>query len=241
MTSLAIDTRLLEDFMHGFYGYGNYQAGYWFIGMEEGGGNTFEEIARRLAIWERLGRNELEDVAEYHFQIGMPHFFRDPVKLQSTWNKLIRILLSAEGRPTDTEAVRQYQKNHLGRNGGESCLLELLPLPSPSTHNWLYDQLSGLPMLRSRQSYQNTMIPRRISQIRARIAQHRPQAVVFYGSGYLTHWQRIVPVALQEDPRWGFWTARCSGTVYAVTKHPVATGVTNEYFHTVGKRIANLL
>jgi hypothetical protein len=41
---------LLQDFMSSFYGYGNFQGAYWFIGMEEGGGDSFEEVSRRLAI-----------------------------------------------------------------------------------------------------------------------------------------------------------------------------------------------
>lgn len=36
--------------MHHFYGYGNYQADYWFVGMEEGGGDTFDKVSKRLAV-----------------------------------------------------------------------------------------------------------------------------------------------------------------------------------------------
>ena len=102
---------LLETFIHNFYGYGNYQANYWFIGMEEGGGNSIEEINRRLNSWNNRGKFELEDVAEYHFAIGIPEHFRDPAKLQPTWNKLIRTLLSAQGQPGSTDDVREYQKS----------------------------------------------------------------------------------------------------------------------------------
>ncbi len=34
-----LDDHLLQDFIDGFYGYGNYNAPYWFVGME-GGGET---------------------------------------------------------------------------------------------------------------------------------------------------------------------------------------------------------
>jgi hypothetical protein len=54
----------LDDFAHRFYGYGNYGGPFWFVGMEEGGGDSSEEIARRLSAWAARGRCELEDAAE---------------------------------------------------------------------------------------------------------------------------------------------------------------------------------
>ena len=38
------DDQVLDEFAHQFYGYGNYDGRYWFIGMEEGGGNSFAEV-----------------------------------------------------------------------------------------------------------------------------------------------------------------------------------------------------
>lgn len=70
------DDVLLEDFMDRFYGYGNYQGDYWFIGMEEGGGSSFEDIDKRLKTWKKRGRRELEDVAEYHIEMGITSLFR---------------------------------------------------------------------------------------------------------------------------------------------------------------------
>ncbi|MFL7892770.1 MAG: hypothetical protein AB8I56_11970, partial [Anaerolineales bacterium] len=61
---------LLEDFINRFFGYGNFKGKYWFIGMEEGGGNSLEEINRRLDAWDMRGRREVEDVADYHRAFG---------------------------------------------------------------------------------------------------------------------------------------------------------------------------
>jgi len=112
------DDHLLNEFAHGFYGYGNYSGDFWFIGTEEGGGNSFAEIAKRLSIWAKRGKREIEDVAEYHVEIGMTHFFNDSPKLQPTWNKLIRILLSHDNQVPTTEQVREYQRTVLGRSNG---------------------------------------------------------------------------------------------------------------------------
>src|SRR5438093_6988758 len=95
--SLSLDDERLEAFANHFYGYRSYTGKYWFVGMEEGGGDSFEEVEKRLAIWEQRGGCELEDVAEYHIALGITHPFSTTAKLQPTWSKLIRVLLSAKG------------------------------------------------------------------------------------------------------------------------------------------------
>jgi len=57
--------------MHHFYGYGKYQADYWFVGMEEGGDDTFEEVSQCLAVWGSRGHQEEEDVAAYHLALAL--------------------------------------------------------------------------------------------------------------------------------------------------------------------------
>jgi hypothetical protein len=59
---------LLNDYMKVFYGYGSWKAKYWFVGIEEGGGKTFEEVTRRLDTWDRRGRRDIEDIREFHGQ-----------------------------------------------------------------------------------------------------------------------------------------------------------------------------
>lgn len=63
------DDQLLDAFAHTFYGYGNYNGGYWFIGIEERG-NSFQDVENRLSVWNSRGRPELEDVALFHKDIG---------------------------------------------------------------------------------------------------------------------------------------------------------------------------
>jgi hypothetical protein len=183
------DDKLLAAFAHTFYGYGNYKGAYWFIGMEERG-DSFQDVATRLFVWDRHGRPELEDVALFHNEIGHGYLFEKRPKLSKTWNKLIRILLSAEGRllsdkedEARTERVREYQRTSLGRKQGQSCMIELLPLPSPSTkdEDWMYVEHSALDYCANRKVYKAHFMPLRANHIKERIAQYRPQVVVFYG------------------------------------------------------------
>jgi hypothetical protein len=199
------DDELLAAFMHAFYGYGSYQGDYWFVGMEEGGGMSFDEIESRLRIWDELGRRELMDMADFHRRLGMPSFFTAPAKLKPTWKRLVRIVLTAAGRKATLNAVRAYQAQRLGRAEGNTCLLELLPLPSPSTRDWLYARYSALRALRAWAVYRQSTGPGRIANLRRRIEAYRPKAVVFYGMGYAAYWKEIANIAFRRYEPTGFF------------------------------------
>jgi hypothetical protein len=232
-----LDDHLLQDFIDGFYGYGNYNAPYWFVGMEEGGGNSVEEINSRLQAWRTRGRREIEDVADYHRAFGISRYWEKRPPLEATWNKIIRIYLASKGAQPTTDDVRFYQRDHLGREGGDTCLLELLPLPSPSTSHWLYADASSIPALASRQAYRDWLIPMRIKRLQERIWKYRPSFIIFYGKTYLEYWQAIVGAPLLHIETLNIDRAEVDGTLFVVTNHPVATGVTNEYFHSIGKML----
>lgn len=92
MTTEAFDDVLLQDYMHGFYGYGHYSAPYWFIGMEEGSSGKPAEISTRLHQWDIRSRAELEDLVDYSQVIGMEGLVGSRAKILPTWAGLIKIL-----------------------------------------------------------------------------------------------------------------------------------------------------
>jgi hypothetical protein len=231
------DDVLLNEFMRGFYGYGNFGGDYWFIGMEEGGGNSFADVHNRLRAWAKRGKRELEDVAEYHAEIGVTHLFGNKPKLQKTWNKLIRAYLSSQNQVPTTEQVREYQGNFFGRTNGDTCLLELLPLPSPSTNDWLYAQHSRLSCLANRRLYKKFCVEMRIANLRERVKRYQPKIIVFYGLSYLSEWEAIAKEVFLSAPN-GLWISHNSSTCFVVTRHPADWGVTNEYFRQIGSVIS---
>lgn len=235
----ALDDNLLETFINGFYGYGNLNAPHWFIGMEEGGGDNPDEIRQRLTIWRGRGGNVIEDLAEYHRAIGVTRFFELGAKLQRTWSKLIRVLHVLEGKPVLVDALRHSQREAFGRHGGTSCLAELLPLPSPSTNRWLYSQYSTLEYLKDRETYRQTVLPGRVAKLSEMIGQYQPRTVLFYGVGYLEYWRAISGRDFTEVMIGAVkvWLGRSRDTLYAVTPHPTARGITNAYFDRVGELI----
>jgi hypothetical protein len=242
-----LDDDLLSDFMDKFYGYGNYSGRYWFIGMEEGGGKNAQEIQRRLNAWEKRGERELEDLREFHFAADLPANFSEPVKSQTTWNKLIRLVLSAEKQALTLDAVKRYQSEQLARTNSDTCLLELIPLPLPSTSeesrsdaNWFYGKFSQLPQLRSYTTYYQRYALSRAKHLQQRIAEYKPSIVVFYGFGYLEWWQTIAVHSLRnmQSGEGRYFINEDYETSYVVVSHPAAKGVTNEYFHRIGELLS---
>ena len=142
---MSLNDTLLQDFMTTFYGSGNYSGDYWFVGMEEGGGNDLLQVTNRLNAWIELGKTELVDINQFHVKINPHQYFRDPVKLQRTWMQQARIVLASKGLPSSILDVKAYQRDMLGRKTKETGLLELLPLPSPSTKVWNYALWSVFP------------------------------------------------------------------------------------------------
>lgn len=234
---LNLDDNLLQRFMSTFYGSGNYSGEYWFIGMEEGGGNDLDKVTKRLDAWVKLGGTELVDIYQFHGEIGFPKCFKDPVTLQRTWMQQARIVLASKGLPSAKPDVKVYQRDFIGRKTGETCLVELLPLPSRSLNHWDYNLWSGLPLLKDRKTYRDYCVPWRAEHIRTRIEEYKPKVVVFMGQGYLKYWNTIAGQKSSFTDKGGFWAANSEGTKFIITKHPAAFGVTNAYFETIGNFI----
>lgn len=237
----SLSDPLLLSFMQTFYGYGAWSAPWWFVGMEEGGGTTVGELNRRLNVWERRGRCDLEDLAEYHQEIGVAHYFGARPKLQRTWSSLIRAMLCARGLAPSREEVRRYQAEELGRHSAESCLIELSPLPSPNVSKWIYSRASNLPELASRQKYFSAFAPRRSARLRELVDRYRPKIVLFYGSSYEKWWREVAGIELSVDDRLRVSSGHRSGTYFVVADHPAARGLRSGYFDAVGHYCAQRL
>lgn len=89
--------------------------------------------------------------------------------------------------------------------------------------------------------YEQYCLNKRINHIAQRIKEHQPKAVVFYGKLYEYYWRKITEQITDVEftsTSEGFLISRNSQTVFAIAKHPVAFGATNEYFHSIGRAIA---
>lgn len=238
-----IDQELITDFASSFYGYGNLDAALWFIGMEEGGGATLENVQSRLTVWDRCGRPSVTDVAEMHFAIGEARLFQPGAPTQPTWRGLIRLTLAAQNLPSSIEDIRAYQISRFARSDGDVASLELLPLPSPSLKTWNYPRWCSLPSLATRDTYIEDFLPLRVKKLKSLIASKKPKFVVFYGASYHSYWEEISQVKLTGEafPKTGINGA----TRFFVMPHPSARarnggkGNVSDIFQTTGGSISS--
>ncbi len=247
MDTSPISKQLLTGFMENFFGYGNLNSPYWFIGKEEGGGKELEENFRRIQTWKDLGRTSTVDMIEYHQKLGFTE--RQLSSIQPTWTKLAQILLELNEKPSEgKEDRRSYQRNLMGRINSNHCLLELMPMASRSTSLWLWkDVFEKYFNFADRNRYFAEISPNRRESLTRLIKQYKPNLVVFYSSqsDYIEQWNAISGVS-----NWN-WEVMCDhfkfgwqefeGTLFIITPHPTSHGLTNNDFPTVGKFIRSKL
>ena len=216
-----------------WFGYGRWDAPYWFIGKEPGGSDD----AENYEAWDRLGANALIDCREHDLEYRGPdsgkwHVAKPgrSVPLQPTWRPLIALLLSYCGDASyDIERIRGYQVNHWGRLDGVTCVVELSAVAAPTTT--------------TTDSMRLKFLDERIETLKEKNHTARPAFVLFYGSGfdpvyrqpYLDYWQRLAGVNLSKgDPK------AVDQTIFCYTDHPTAYGTTNAYWFKLGKTMAQM-
>jgi hypothetical protein len=239
---------LLEAYIWGFYGYGEWNAKYWFIGTEEGMRKLKDpekmkkKIDRRLQAWNELRRKDVQDRVAFNKAISPNKNYGENAPLIPAYNKIIHAILGIKEKPHKRAEVRIYQNKKLARENGESSLLELLPLPNPNLHTWLYSDYSRLlSFLETRDTYEEHVIPKRVVYLKAKIEQYRPQAVVFYGKRNWKDFRQIAGVRFKSTKSKGVKIGTDDKTVFILTKAPVAFGTKNKEFYEMGQLIASSL
>jgi len=240
---LQLDPELLDAFAKQFYGYGNPHAPNWLVSMEERGGQNIHEINARLAAWDHFERRQICDVAKFHqlANVGVQYFTEHP-PLQRTWYRMIRSILSSQGIEPNTEVARLYQRDRLGRELDETCLVPLRPLPVLSIKQWPYPGWTDLPQYQSRILYEQHVMGQRIQTIVALLEAGAPQNLIFLGSGNHDYVEQIIQAhhaygePLQQH-EFGFWFTNLGQIQVVACDHPNARGQTNAYFDAVGHQL----
>lgn len=218
---------LIRERIKNFWGYGNLNGPYWFVGMEEG---YSEENETLLDRFKATSYHQTCDIYD-HLKIdhGHVYWFEEGAPIQPTWRRLVEMLIYSEtGKHPDKEDIRRFQIEHLGRIKSNHALLELMPLPSKSISekHWLYAD-SGVEGLSSRKEYLETHKDERIEGLQALIEEHKPKYVICYSLSYQEDWQKLTDAPFIEvNPR-RLYLARDGKTTIAITPHSVAKGLSN--------------
>ena len=251
----ALTHALLRDYADAFHTYGELSNPVWFLGLEEGGGETLDEARRRILRWDASGRENTwsltsPDLAEAHRDSPFLRRTGKPAKLQTTWSNQLRVLLGMGREPSSNDRVRYLQTSAHGQLRGPTCLMELFPLPCPNAGAWVYGDVphdpatDGPNVFATKRAYREHYLSRRLDAIAALVEKHRPAALV------CTSWTHRGPIlALLDDeevPDLGLPDARREArigrlhdTVVAVCSHPAdrVPGPRNAFYHALGGAI----
>jgi hypothetical protein len=213
---------LLRNFAEKFFGYGNLEAPYWFVGYEEGflpgtpRRGRLEQAITRAEAWSQLGNRNVLDIKEYHDEVAKKikcfnqWFRQDHPPIQQTWRGLIYLVLKLEKDLCLTRAgsdalrrrkrVREFQRDCWGRKNGDrsACLLEMYGLPNPNQKekDWLYNCLGG-----SREEVSEKFRPIRHEWFQEKLKSYSPKLIIFYKNDSMSvcQWSRVC-----EIPKWEF-------------------------------------
>jgi len=210
------------------FGYGCWNAPYWFIGQEQGMAHEENDDLRlRIEAWRYFGSRELDDACAFHLHIGETRWCGEHAKPQPTWKKLIRTLLTFLGERVDPASVLAYQKHNWGRQPGETCVIEISGLAG-----------NNLDVERDRESYQTE----RIKDIRDRMIRYAPKFIVMYGTSDRAPWRAIAEGAevIPEDTLpITIW--KRENTILLMTPAPASrAGNWNIYWERLGVRLRSL-
>jgi len=240
---------VLVSYSEQFRTQGNLAGKHWFLGIEEGGCATEAEVDATLSRWDNAGQPQ-------HVSLNDPGKGKSDSKwfdldrrggpaIQKTWGAQIRVLLSMQGLPDDRESVRAYQSKMFGTPQGETCLMELLPLPNPGLHKWIYNEISSLPQFSSRQAFIEYALEKRIAQFRELVLEYQPATVVglcfsqrHWLERYLEDVENVQAISGNRPGR--AVIGSLGNTTVAITYHPnTPMTAPNRWYNELGQLIAN--
>lgn len=204
------------------YGYGQWEAPYWFIGPEQGKGREeSDDNLKRINAWNQLGKTELCDCQKFHKLIGEMDWHKEHPRLQPTWRPLILLLMTILNMPTDNEALRVYQRERWGKSDDETCVIDLSG-SAASSYRVKVDR--------------KTFRMERVESIREKIRAHEPKFVVMYGASEARYWNQIAESELTAGN-----ILKRDSTAFAVMQHPVAHGSANSNWIDLGRRLRDFI
>jgi len=208
----------LEEMARFCFGYRQWDAPYWFIGLEEGMSGTME---KRVKAWQKLGRDTgLSDCREFHREIGVDDHHKEGAEIQKTWRVLMLILLAYKGVEHGKEHLRRYQLTRLGWKEDETVLTELFGLPAKNVKEGAAQR-----KLHFSDAMIDEIHSQRIGTIRERLQQYSPSLVVMYGTSPKPKKEFA---RLAGRPMEGWDIFREGKSLITLIPHPTSHGRTNE-------------
>jgi hypothetical protein len=200
----------LKHWLENFYGYGSWQAQFWFVPYEEGGGELPEEVADKLNYFQQVhtqtdssrpqsapsSGSSMCDIRELYRHVTVrwdgpkansfdnlyEYRFGEDAVQHGVWKNLIAFVHGYRNEKIP-DLLAYQQRTFASPSQGTEALIPLYPLPSPHSHAWYYSWLD-LPhsaFLKSRTLYEEHVYQNRIQTILSNIRTFKPEVVLMYG------------------------------------------------------------
>jgi hypothetical protein len=194
---MLIEDKALKYWIDNFYGYGSWNARFWFVGYEETGGDVPEEVAEKLNFFYNQQSPDMPalcDIRELYghmaFRVDGPraekfanlndYRFGNHAVLHGLWKNLIAFVHGYKNEELPDLLI--YQKNSFASPSlANELLIPLYPLPTHD-HAWYYAwlDLPQFPFLKSRALFQEYVYAGRMHTILKNINVHKPEVVLMY-------------------------------------------------------------
>lgn len=195
---MLISDKALKHWIDNFYGYGSWDARFWFVGYEESGGDLPEEAADKFNYFYNRQTPDtptLCDIRDLYrhvaFRIEGPraekfsnfydHRFGSDATLHGSWKNIIAFEHGYKGKELPDLLTYQQELFALPSAHNEA-LIQLYPLPAHN-HAWYYAwlDLPQFPFLKTRALYQDHVYIHRIRTILENMRVYKPKLVLMYG------------------------------------------------------------
>jgi hypothetical protein len=196
---MIIEEHALRNWIENFYGYGSWQARFWFISHEESGGELPEEVADKLNYFQQAElqeRGTLCSIRDMYRSLPVrwdgpkansynnfyEYRFGEQAIQHGVWKNLISFMYGY--RDQLLSDIREYQQHQfLSSSTRNEALIVLYPLPSPHNHAWYYSWLDmpKLDFIKKRVLYQDHVYQNRIETILSNVGKFHPELVLMYG------------------------------------------------------------
>ena len=212
------------------YGYGNWEAKYWVVGLEERlSPSDRGDRTKRADAFRKLNKDGLCDLIDFHREIGEDRWLTE---VQHTWGRLIWLLKNYLKEDLGYSSLLCYQNHHWGRTNGDTCITELSGLPADSS-------VTGRALDRERfkdcKRQLDEIRMKRIEELGRKIQKYEPELVVFYGLGQTQgkYWKDIARTELAYDD-----VVKAGKTAFVWSPHPNTHGRRKEKWKDLGRKLA---
>ena len=206
--------------MNNFFGYGNFNGKYWFVGQEENGDSEY--IDSIILKW-----NGIDEIMDIYESNPNSEYLKPGAKLVPTWRRLIRIVLAYlsclnQDNKVNIEIIKEIQTRFFGRKEYQICSMNLFSKPMPP---------------RSKGNNEIKIIPERLEKIKKMVEKFNPEFVIFYAWKYIVEIKKNLEnfgINLECEKDKKFCWGKFNNSIIIICQHATSFNK-NQYFEEIGK------